>query len=46
MRATAQHVADAGGHIVAPLAEMVDLGVIIAFAKDPEGYLIEIVQTI
>lgn len=46
VRATVQRVAELGGSVVKAPTEMAELGVIVAFATDPDGHLIEIVQNL
>jgi predicted enzyme related to lactoylglutathione lyase len=41
-----ERVEAAGGSIHAPLREIPDLNVRVAFAKDPEGHLAELVQVV
>lgn len=40
------HVEKAGGRITAPIKEMPDLKIRVAFATDPEGHLAELVQVL
>lgn len=41
-----ERVAKAGGGIVAPIKEMPELKIRVAFATDPEGHLAELVQVV
>lgn len=41
-----ERVRAAGGGITAPIKEMPELGVRVAFATDPEGHLAELVQVV
>lgn len=43
---TVQRIEQAGGSVVKPVKDMSDHGCLVAFAKDPEGHLMEIVQTL
>ena len=44
--ATVRAVEEAGGTVDTPIDEMPDIGVAVAFVKDPEGHLIEIAQNL
>jgi len=46
LHATVRQVTKHGGFIAEPAKEMAEHGVLVAFAKDPEGHLIEIVQNV
>jgi len=41
-----ERVQAAGGRVHAPIKEMPDLGIRVAFATDPEGHLAELVQVL
>jgi predicted enzyme related to lactoylglutathione lyase len=41
-----QRLKAAGGRVHAPMREMPDLGIRVAFATDPEGHLAELVQVL
>ncbi|PTR21611.1 putative enzyme related to lactoylglutathione lyase [Rhodococcus sp. OK519] len=43
---TVRNVESAGGVVVDPVREMTDHRVLVAFVKDPEGHLLEIVQNL